>query len=213
MAQKNMRGKFITFEGSEGSGKSTQAKLLLQYLKKRKIPAMLIREPGNTKISEQIRKILLDPKNKEMQDVTEVFLYMASRAQLVRQVIIPQLKKGKLVISDRFLDSTICYQGYGGGLNINLIKLIGKFACAGIKPDLTFLLDIDTSEGLRRAGRYKDRIEQKKLSYHQRVRRGYLHLSKLEPKRIKLIPVKENKLKTQEAIRGLVDKLICRRLR
>jgi len=134
-----MKGKFITFEGSEGSGKSTQAKLLLVYLHSRGIPAILIREPGSTKISEKIRKILLDPENKEMFDEAEMLLYMASRAQLVRELIIPQLKKGKFVICDRFLDATICYQGYGGGLNIGLIKLVGKFATKCLKPDLTFL--------------------------------------------------------------------------
>ena len=203
-----MKGKFITFEGSEGSGKSTQAKLLLKYLRSHGKSAILIREPGSTKISEKIRKILLDPKNKEMCDEAEMLLYMASRAQLVRELIIPQLKNGKFVICDRFLDATICYQGYGGGLNIGLIKLVGKFATKGLKPDLTFLMDIDVREGLRRAGRYKDRIEQKTLAYHKRVRKGYLHLSKLEPKRIKIITVEKNRMKTQRAIRNFVDKLI-----
>lgn len=203
-----MTGKFITFEGSEGSGKSTHAKLLLKYLRNRRISAILIREPGSTKISERIRKVLLDPENKQMFDEAEMLLYMAARAQLVREIIWPELKKGKFVICDRFLDATICYQGYGGGLNINLIKLIGKFATSGVKPDLTFLLDIDVKEGLRRAGKYKDRIEQKTFSYHKRVRRGYLHLSKLEPKRIKIIPVARNRMKTQQAIRRFVDKLL-----
>lgn len=203
-----MRGKFITFEGSEGSGKSTQAKLLLNYLRKKNIPAILIREPGSTKISEKIREILLDPKNKAIFDETEMLLYMASRAQLVREVIIPALKKGKFVICDRFLDATICYQGFGSGLNINLIKAIGKFASAAVKPNLTFLLDIETKEGLRRAGKYKDRIEQKSLSYHLRVRKGYLELRRLEPRRIKLIPVAQDKMKTQEAIRKIIDKLL-----
>ncbi|MDP2939586.1 MAG: dTMP kinase [Candidatus Omnitrophota bacterium] len=203
-----MRGKFITFEGSEGSGKSTQAKMLLKYLLNQGVPAILIREPGSTKISEKIRKILLDPKNKSMCDEAEMLLYMASRAQLVREIIIPALKKGKFVISDRFLDATLCYQGYGGGLDIDLIKRLGRFVTAGIKPHLTFLLDIDAKKGLERAGKYKDRIEQKNLVYHKRVRRGYLHLSRLEPKRIKLVPVSENKMKTQEIIRKFTKELL-----
>jgi dTMP kinase len=203
-----MKGKFITFEGSEGSGKSTHAKLLLKYLRSRRIKAMLIREPGSTKISEMIRKILLDPKNKAMLDETEMLLYMAARAQLVREVIIPALKEGIFVICDRFLDATICYQGYGGGLNINLIKSIGKFATAGVKPDLTVLLDIDVKEGLKRAGKYRDRIEQKAFAYHKRVRRGYLCLNKQEPKRIKIIPVAVDRMKTQQTIRKFVDKLL-----
>lgn len=203
-----MIGKFITFEGSEGSGKSTHARLLLKYLRKKRIAVILIREPGSTKISEKIRKILLDPKNKAMCNETEMLLYMASRAQLVREVIKPALKKGKFVISDRFSDATLCYQGYGGGININLIKHLGKFVTTGISPDLTFLLDINTKQGLKRAGRYKDRMEQKNLNFHQKVRRGYLHLNALEPKRIKLIPVTENKIKTQRAIRKFIDKLL-----
>ncbi len=208
LINKIMKGKFITFEGSEGSGKSTQAKMLLKYLKRRKIPAILIREPGSTKISEKIREILLDTKNKSMCDEAEMLLYMAARAQLVKEVIIPALKKGKVVICDRFLDATICYQGYGAGLDIEFIKKVGRFSTGGIKPDLTFLLDIDTKEGLRRAGKYKDRIEQKNLPYHKRVRKGYLHLQRLEPKRIKLILVAENKTKTQATIRKFIDKLL-----
>ncbi len=203
-----MSGKFITFEGSEGSGKSTHAKLLLKYLRSRRISVVLIREPGSTKVSEQIRKILLDPKNKQMLDETEMLLYMAARAQLVREVIIPALKKGKFVICDRFLDATICYQGFGGGLNINLIKNVGKFATSGIKPDLTFLLDIEVKEGLRRAGKYRDRIEQKTLVYHRRVRKGYFSLARSEPKRIKIIPVEKNRQHTQQAIRKFIDKLL-----
>lgn len=203
-----MKGKFITFEGSEGSGKSTQAKLLCDYLRRKKIPVISLREPGSTPISEKIRHILLDPKNKSMSVTCEMLLYMAARAQLVEQVIKPALKKGKFVVCDRFLDATLAYQGIGGKIDLEIIRAIGKIATGGIKPDLTFLLDIDPKEGLRRAGRVKDRMELKKLSFHQRVRRGYFKLVKKEPSRIKVIPVQHYRHKTQEIIRGYIDRLI-----
>ena len=202
-----MKGKFITFEGSEGSGKSTQAKLLCDYLRRQKISVVALREPGSTAISEKIRKILLDPANKDMAVICEMLLYMAARAQLVEQIIAPELNKGKFVICDRFLDATIAYQGYGGKLDIGLIREIGKITTQGIKPDLTFLLDIDPQEGLRRAGKVKDRIELKKLYFHQQVRRGYFKLVKKEPGRIKVIPVQPYRRKTQEIIRKHIDKL------
>jgi dTMP kinase len=205
-----MKGKFITFEGSEGSGKSTHAKLLADYLQKKRFSVVLLREPGGTRISEQIRKIILDPKNKSMSDICEVLLYTAARIQIVKEVIKPAIEKGRIVICDRFLDSTIVYQGFGGGIDINLIKKLGKFATLGIKPDLTFLLDIETKEGLRRAGKIKDRIELKSLKYHRRVRRGYLMLARREPRRIKVIQVKKNgKKQNQELIRKQIDKLLC----
>ena len=206
-----MKGKFITFEGSEGSGKSTHAKLLKDYLKKEGFSVELIREPGGTAISEKIRNIILDPENKFMTDICETLLYMAARVQIVKEVIKPALEKGKIVICDRFLDSTIVYQGYGGGINLDLIKKLGKLATLGIKPDLTFLLDIETREGLKRAGKIKDRIELKSLDYHRRVREGYLTLAKKEPSRIKIVSVENNnKSKNQEIIRECVDRLLCR---
>ncbi|MDP3142847.1 MAG: dTMP kinase [Candidatus Omnitrophota bacterium] len=203
-----MTGKFITFEGSEGSGKSTQAKLLCAYLRRKKIPVMALREPGNTKIGEKIRRILLDPVNKKMLVTCEMLLYMAARAQLVEEIIKPALKKGKFVVCDRFLDSTLSYQGFGGKLDVKIIKQVGKIATCGIKPDLTFLLDLDPKEGLRRAGRVKDRIELRKLSYHQKVRRGYFKLAKQEPGRIKIVKVQNLKGKTQELIQRYIDKII-----
>ncbi|HOX53933.1 MAG: dTMP kinase [Candidatus Omnitrophica bacterium] len=206
-----MKGKFITFEGSEGSGKSTHAKLLKDYLKKKGFSVELIREPGGTRISEKIRNIILDPKNKAMTDICETLLYMAARVQIVKEVIKPALDKGKIVICDRFLDSTIVYQGYGGGIDLDLIKKLGNLATLGIKPDLTFLLDIETKEGLRRAGKIKDRIELKSLNYHKRVRKGYLALAKKEPARIKVVCVENhNKNRNQEIIRKYADRLLCR---
>lgn len=203
-----MRGKFITFEGSEGSGKSTQAKLIAQYLKKKKKPVLHIREPGGVKVSEAIRRILLDVRNTGMTDECEVLLYMAARSQLVEEVIVPALRKGKIVLCDRFLDSTLVYQGYGNGVDMGLIKKIGKFATQGILPDLTLLFDIETKKGLARTGRAKDRIELRSLAYHNRVRKGYLDLAKKESKRIKVIKVNKEKEKIYKMVRVYIDRLL-----
>lgn len=203
-----MKGKFITFEGSEGSGKSTQSKLLLKYLKRKGYDAIFLREPGGTELSEKIRKILLDCKNHSMSAVSEMLLYMASRAQLVMQVIQPALMQGKIVICDRFLDSTLAYQGYGLGMEINLIKNAGRFVTQGIKPDLTILLDLPLKKGLSYRKERQDRIEQRPLAYHFRVRRGYFKLAKLEPKRIKIVKVDKNKFITQDKIRKLVSDVL-----
>ncbi|MDZ4241548.1 MAG: dTMP kinase, partial [Candidatus Omnitrophota bacterium] len=134
MAVSRPVGKFITFEGSEGSGKSTQAALVCDYLKGRKKPVLFLREPGGVRISEEVRRILLSVKNTDMADECETLLYMAARAQLVKEVIRPALKQGKIILCDRFLDSTVVYQGYGNGVDIAEIKRIGKFATGGIAP-------------------------------------------------------------------------------
>ena len=203
-----MIGKFITFEGSEGCGKSTQSKLLAQYLKRKGSRVLFVREPGGTKICEQIRKILLNPLNDQMSPVTEMLLYMASRAQIVKEVIKPALLAGKIVISDRFLDSTIAYQGYGLGMDINLIKTIGESVTCGIKPNLTIFLDLAVKKGLRHRVSGKDRIENRSISFHQRVRNGYLKLAKKEPKRIKVVRVQDDLSLTQEKIREVIDKYV-----
>ncbi len=204
------RGVFITFEGSEGSGKSTHSKLLCAYLKKSGRPFVFIREPGSTRIGEKIRKILLDKKNSRMAMETEMLLYMASRAQLVKEVILPALRSGKAVICDRFLDSTLAYQGYGAGLDLATIKSVGRFATFSVKPDLTIFLDIDAKAGLNRAGKNKDRIEKRPLSFHQRVRLGYLKLARKEAGRFKVIAVDHSKAKTQKSIREYTQRALCR---
>lgn len=201
---KRVQGKFITFEGSEGCGKSTQSKLLYNYLKRKGYPVVYLREPGTTKIGEKIRRILLDPQNQQMSAVCEMLLYMAARAQIVDQIIKPALKNGKMVICDRFLDSTIAYQGYGLGLDIKSIRYIGSLVTSGIKPDLTIFLDLPARGGLTQCGRVLDRIEKRSLKYFLRVRRGYLQLARLEPQRIKIIKLDDDKDKTQEKIRKLV---------
>ncbi|MCM8779472.1 MAG: dTMP kinase [Candidatus Omnitrophica bacterium] len=201
------KGLFITFEGSEGSGKSTHAKRLYNFLKKRGYTVVLLREPGGTRISEAIRKILLDTKNKKMDIKTEALLYLASRAQLVKEKIIPALCEGKTVILDRFQDSTLAYQGYGGGINLEFLKKMGDFATAGLIPDLTFLLDIAPREGLRRSGS-SDRMEKKPFSFHQRVRKGYLKLAKKNPQRFFLIEVNRDIDAISEEIQKKVLSLI-----
>jgi dTMP kinase len=199
-----MRGKFITFEGSEGCGKSTQSRLLYQYLKNKGLRVVYLREPGGTKISEKIRNILLDAKNKSLVPECEMLLYMASRAQVVKEIIEPALQKGEIVICDRFLDSTLAYQGYGLGMNINFIKKIGDFVSRGIKPDLTIFLDLAIKKGLKYRKFRKDRIEKRSLAYHARVRKGYLNLAKQQPQRIKVVKVQNNIEETQEIIRKLL---------
>lgn len=205
-----MKGKFITFEGSEGSGKSTQSKLLSQYLKSKGFKVVYLREPGGTKVSEKIRKILLDAKNDSLTAISEMLLYMAARAQLVSEIIKPALKNGRIVICDRFLDSTLAYQGYGLGMDINLIKKIGHIVTQGIKPDLTLFMDLGIKKGLKHREFSKDRIEKRPLPYHSRVRKGYLKLAHLEPGRIKIVKVKKDKNKTQDEIRKLADNFLER---
>ncbi len=203
-----MKGKFITFEGSEGCGKSTQSRLLVDYLKKKGFQVVYLREPGGTKISEKIRKILLDAKNDSLSPAAEMLLYMAARAQVVSAVIKPALQKGKVVVCDRFLDSTLAYQGYGSGLDTNLIKIIGKFVTQGIIPDLTIFLDLPVRKGLVHRKSVEDRIESRSLKYHTRVRNGYLKLAHYQPKRIKIVKVAKDKCVTQDKIRELVERYV-----
>ncbi|VAX35626.1 Thymidylate kinase [hydrothermal vent metagenome] len=203
-----MKGVLITFEGSEGSGKSTQIVLIQKYLEKNKKKVLFVREPGGVKISEKIRRILLDVENKKMGDSCETLLYMAARAQLVEEIILPALKKGMIVLSDRFLDSTLAYQGYGNGVDIQLIKNIGKIATQGITPDLTFIFDLDVKEGFARLNRAKDRIEQRTMAYHNRVRQGYLAIASQEPKRVKVIKVNRTKEEIHEDVCQWVEKVL-----
>lgn len=203
-----MSGKFITLEGAEGSGKSTQAALILEYLKSKKLPVVLLREPGGVKISESIRKLLLDVKSTGMGDECETLLYMAARAQMVKEVLEPQLQAGKIILCDRFLDSTIAYQGYGNGIDIKTIEQLGLFATKGIAPDLTVLFDIAPEKGLSRAGDKKDRIESRSLEYHSRVRHGYLELARQYPARIKLIHVDAAKEEIFERVKAHLDALL-----
>jgi dTMP kinase len=201
-----VRGKFITFEGSEGCGKSTQSEMLFSYLRDKGAKVIYLREPGGVRLSEKIRTILLDPKSR-ISTQAETLLYMAARAQVVGEIIKPALEDGKIVICDRFLDSTIAYQGYGLGVDIKLIKTLGSFATQGIEPDLTIFLDLPVKSGLKHRHNCQDRIEQRSMSYHEKVRQGYLALAKQEPRRIKIVKVLADKLKTQNKIREIARAL------
>jgi dTMP kinase len=208
MAQKNLKkGKLITFEGPEGSGKSTHVRLLCNYLRQAGWEVLHLREPGGTSIGEQIRRILLAPKNIRMSAVCEMLLYQAARAQVVEEKLLPALKEKKSVVLDRFLDATVSYQGYGSGVDIDIIQEIGRIVTCGIAPDLTILLDIGAKEGLRKSGR-RDRIERKSLAFHHRVRKGYLKLARQNRRRIKIVPLSWKINKTQQAIRDIVDRKI-----
>lgn len=203
-----MKGKLITFEGSEGCGKSTQSKLLCEFLKRKGYKAVFLREPGSTRISEKIRNILLDAKNDSITPAAEMLLYMACRAQIVDQKIKPALKAGFIVICDRYLDSTLAYQGYGLGMDTEFIKQIGKFATGGIKPDLTILLDVAVKKGLSYRTSNRDRIEQRPYDYHKRVRSGYFKLAAAYPQRIKVVKVQAEKCRTQDKIREIIIKFL-----
>lgn len=203
-----VKGKLVTFEGSEGSGKSTQVALVEEYLNRRKLPIMLLREPGGVKIAEKIRSILLDVANGQMGDECETLLYMAARAQMVKEVLNPALEAGKIVLCDRFLDSTVAYQGFGNGIDVAFIQKLGDFATKGIKPDLTLLFDIESEQGLARKSSKKDRIESRSLEYHRRVRQGYLTLAKQEPKRIKVIAVDGSKEEIFKKVKGFIDAIL-----
>ena len=166
---------FISLEGPEGSGKTLQIAALADYLKGTGYPVLATREPGGTGIGDQVRAILLDLDNTAMQARTEILLFQASRAQLVEEVILPHLVNGDIVLSDRYADSTIAYQGYGHQVNLEQLKNIVTFATGGLKPDLSLLLDIDVEDGLRRksGGEEWNRLDAYKLDFHQRVRQGF----------------------------------------
>ncbi|MGQ9701462.1 MAG: dTMP kinase [bacterium] len=183
------RGLFITFEGVEGSGKTTQAQALAEWFDKEGIPYVLVRDPGTTAVGEKIREILLDPKN-TIHPKCEVILFLAARSQLVYERILPALQENKIVISDRFFDSTYAYQIYSRGLPERLLTIFNRFASAGLKPDLTFLVDLDVANGQAR-GKCIDRMEKQDYSYHKSVRAGYLKLARRAKKRIKVLDGKK----------------------
>lgn len=199
---KDGAGLFITFEGTEGSGKSTHVQLLYNALVQKKIDALLTAEPGGTDVGRAIRQVLLDPAHRGMDPVAELLLYNASRSQLVHKVILPALKKGKVVISDRYSDSTAAYQGAARGLHAGLIETLDAISTSGLKPRLTILLDLDVETGLKRNRRLNktDRLELETLEFHRRVREGYLRLRDREPGRIRLIDASASKLEVHEMI-------------
>jgi dTMP kinase len=215
--EQRRRGIFVTFEGVEGCGKSTQARALEGYLTNRGIPARLTREPGGTALGEALRHILLDHGNAGMLPETELFLYLAARAEHVAQVIAPLLDSGVIVISDRFGDASVAYQGGGRDLDPRVIETLNNMATRSVKPDVTFLLDLDPEEGLSRLSRAvddsgaaveRDRIESETLGFHGRVRAAYLDTARREPSRFMVIDARRSMEDIASAVVGRVSDLL-----
>jgi len=197
---------FITLEGPEGSGKSSQLPDLAEFLRGQGWDVLTTREPGGTPIGDQIRQILMRLDNQELHPRTEILLFLASRAQLVEQVIKPALREGKLVLCDRFGDSTLAYQGYGHGLNLDNLRTMLDFATDKLKPDLTLLLDVEVETGLQRKRKEDEwnRLDAYALAFHQRVREGYHELCRQEPERWRVIDAMQPKEAVQLALRQAV---------
>lgn len=202
-------GLFIVLEGIEGSGKSSQVRLLADYLAKEGYPVVTTQEPGGTRIGEVIRDVLLDLKHQIMDGKTELLLYAASRSQHIKEVIAPALKEGKIVICDRFSLSTFAYQGFGRGIDQGEIRQVEAFATGGLEPDFTVIFDVPVEVGLKRATKhYTDRIEQEDISFHQRVRDGYLQLARQNPGSIRVVDGAKSKEEIHQELVGIVEELL-----
>ncbi|MHB8962528.1 MAG: dTMP kinase [Saccharofermentanales bacterium] len=198
-----MKGLFITFEGIDGCGKSTQIELFRRRIEEAGFDHILIREPGGTPIGENIRGILLDKENTGMKPETELLLFEAARAQNVRDVIMPALSEGKIVLCDRFADSSLAYQGYGRQLGADVVKTLNDYATGGISPDLTFFMDITPDDARNRLSvrkRETDRLDQENLEFMHRAREGYLAIARSDPGRVKVIDAQNEKFANSEEI-------------
>lgn len=205
------RGLFITFEGTDGAGKTTQIQRLSTDLRRTGYDVCLTREPGGTPISEQIRDMLLNPDHGEMAATTELLLYAASRAQHVSEVIKPALEVGKIVISSRFADAMVVYQGYGRGLDLERIHHLNQIATDGLTPDVTFVLDLPVEIGLQRVQNSRgglDRLEREKIEFHRRLRDGYQTLAKQEPQRLKIIDAQVAPERVYAQIQAVIQPLL-----
>jgi dTMP kinase len=201
---------FITLEGPEGSGKTTQVRALADFLCQQNYPVLTTREPGGTPIGDQIRAILTDLQNAAMHPRTEILLFLAARAQLVEEVIRPALAQGTIVLCDRYADSTLAYQGYGHGVDLGTLRALLAFATGGLTPDLTLLLDIDPQVGLQRrrsAGQW-NRLDAYDLAFHQRVRQGYLELARAEPHRWRVVDAAQ----PFEVVQSILQQIVLERL-
>jgi dTMP kinase len=207
--KKRARGLFVVLDGPDGSGKTTQARLLIEWLSGRRIRAIHLREPGSTSIGEQIRRILLDPANVKMCLKTELFLYMASRAQLVEQVIAPALAECTFVVCERFISASIVYQGIAGGLGMREVVKVGEFAVGDTMPDLVLVMDVDAKEGLARIRKDMDRMEKKELLFHEKVRKGFLTLASREPARYRVIDTSRAITAIHSEIRHIIEPLLA----
>lgn len=195
----NKKATIISFEGPEGSGKTTVIKAVSEYLTKRRRSMAIFREPGSTAVGEEIRQVILNTSHKKMDVYTELLLYLACRTQLIREKVRRMLSRKDFIILDRFTDSTIVYQGFAGGLPVDWVMKVVKEFSLGIEPDMTFLLDVNERLGLLRSRR-KDRMEQKSLSFHKDVRRGYLTLARMFPRRIRVVKNNEISAVIQEVL-------------
>ena len=204
----NRRGKFITIEGCEGVGKSTQVRFLKEYCAKAGIDAVFTREPGGTDIAEKIRSVILDPENKEMDSLTELFLYAASRRQHTKELIIPALEQGKIVFCDRYTDSTLSYQGYARGLDKGIISRLNEWASEGADIDLTLFIDVNPAEGFRRKGGAdkSDRLEREGMEFHEKVFFGFKEIAKANPNRIVCVNASGTKFETHDEIVRILQK-------
>lgn len=202
-------GLFITFEGGEGSGKSTQVTVLRRRLQRRGVPCTVVREPGGTPLGRSLRRILKFSSS-PLAPMTEVLLFNASRAQLVTQVIQPALSKGMVVLCDRFADSTLAYQGYGRGVSLEVVEMVNRTATENLKADLTIFLDISPEEGLKRRSGARDRFEKDALDFHRRVHQGYLDLSRSEPERWLVVDARRSPREVASHIWQRVEPLIAK---
>lgn len=204
---------FITFEGGEGSGKTVQARALYRRLSRLDIPALLIQEPGGTSLGRKLARLLKWAKDTDISPLTELLMFNASRTQLVDEVIQPNLRGGKVIICDRYADSTTAYQSYGRGLTLEMVKAINNAATGELKPDLTVLLDIPPEEGLaRKRPKRCDRFEQEDIAFHRRVREGYLKIAASEPERWLVIDASQSKAEIEQIIWRRVSPLLQYRI-
>jgi dTMP kinase len=202
-----MKGLFISLEGIEGTGKSTQAELLAEHLRKKGFTVVKTAEPGGTRISLKVRELLLSTDNTNMAPLTELLLYSAARVQHIEEIIMPALRRGDVVITDRFSDSTMAYQGYGRGIDPQLIDSLDLIATGRLRPHLTILLDIDVATGLRRnrQANKEDRLELEEISFHERVRKGFISIAAKEPERIRLVDCSGNIETVRRKVVDLAD--------
>ena len=200
------RGKFITFEGGDGCGKTTQINLLDEYLRGKGYETLITREPGAKGLGTKLREILLNYDG-EVSSRCESFLFLADRAQHVDCIIKPALENGVIILCDRHADSTIAYQGYGRGVNLDELKNLNNLATSGLKPDLTIVLDVDVETSMARVGKEKDRMESAGREFFERVRNGFLEIAKQEPERVKVISSSDTIENIHNKIKELVDKL------
>jgi len=201
------KGLFITFEGADGCGKTTQMNLLAQYLREKGFDVVVTREPGGKGLGEKLREILLNYDG-EVSSVCESFLFLADRAQNVDITVKPAVEQGKIVLCDRHGDSTVAYQGYGRGLDIERIEMLNSIATSNRKPDLTLVFDIDVETSMKRVGTEKDRMESAGIEFHNRVRQGYLDIAKKEPDRVKVINAVKSIEEINREVISIIDGII-----